>query len=294
MLRTNKILSEAYRTVSDLLEQGMTAAEISSYLQECGQENDILKALSNVNWAKVGTGLLQTVRAAIVISVGIAAIAASGPAACAAIIGLFNGAGISALGLNAIGVTLAGSMVATMGYADATQAYGNIYYGLLGSDDEIAHIIIDNIEFLRNDPELYYLFEAMATLGTAEATRMFEINYGIYLSNRESNILEKASYKNKGESETDEYVKIEGKGSTGRTTPNDLIEEMVMDSTKKNPFDPGQGNTVRKVIDSLNDTRWKGWEKWEVVYRTDSGRTVTIHFSYDPVNNLFDDFKFKY
>lgn len=117
------------------------------------------------------------------------------------IIGLLNGAGISALGLNAIGVTLAGSMVATMGYADATQAYGNIYYGLLGSDDEVAHIIIDNIEFLRNDPELYYLFEAIATLGTAEATRMFEINYGIYLSNRESNILEKASYKNRGEAE---------------------------------------------------------------------------------------------
>lgn len=140
-------------------------------------------------------------RAAIVISVGIAAIAASGSAACAAIIGLLNGEGISALGLNAIGATLAGSMVATMGYADATQAYGNIYYGLLGSDDEVAHIIIDNIEFLRNDPELYYLFEAMATLGTAEAPRMFEINYGIYLSNRESNILEKASYKNKEESE---------------------------------------------------------------------------------------------
>lgn len=147
-------------------------------------------------------GLLQTVRAAIVISVGIAAIAASEPAACAAIIGLLNGAGISALGLNAIGATLAGSMVATMGYADATQAYGNIYYGLLGSDDEVAHIIIDNIEFLRNAPELYYLFEAMVTLGTAEAPRMFEINYGIYLSNRESNILEKASYKNKEDSNT--------------------------------------------------------------------------------------------
>lgn len=203
MLRINKVLTEAYRTVSDLLEQGMTAAEISSYLQECGQENEILKALSNVNWAKVGTGLLQTVRAAI---------AASGPAACAAIIGLLNGAGISALGLNAIGVTLAGSMVATMGYADATQAYGNIYYGLLGSDDEVAHIIIDNIEFLRNDPELYYLFEAMATLGTAEATKMFEINYGIYLSNRESNILEKASYKNKGEAETPQ-------GSTKKYVP---------------------------------------------------------------------------
>lgn len=75
---------------------------------------------------------------------------------------------------------------------------------------------------------------------------------------------------------------------------NSMYPDMSKDSTKKNPFDPGEGNTVRKVIDSLNNTRWKGWGKWEVVYRTDSGRTVTIHFSYDPVNNLFDDFKFKY
>ena len=89
------------------------------------------------------------------------------------------------------------------------------------------------------------------------------------------------------------YVKIEGRGSTGRTTPNDLFEEMAMDSTKRNPFDPGEGNTVRKIIESLNDSRWKGWEKWEVVYRAESGRTVTIHFSYDPKNNLYDDFKFK-
>jgi hypothetical protein len=86
------------------------------------------------------------------------------------------------------------------------------------------------------------------------------------------------------------YVQIEGKGSTGRTTPNDLIEEMAMDSTMKNPFDSGEGNSVRKIIDSLNDLRWKGWEKWEVVYRTDSGRRIIIHFSYDSINVLFDDF----
>ena len=99
---------------------------------------------------------------------------------------------------------------------------------------------------------------------------------------------------NKGESGSDTgYVEIEGRGSTGRVVPNDLIEEMVMDSTKRNPFDPGGGNTIRKVIESLNDKRWKGWEKWEAVYRTDLGRTITIHFSYDSINNLFDDFKFK-
>ncbi|WP_448910253.1 RHS repeat domain-containing protein [Holdemania massiliensis] len=95
------------------------------------------------------------------------------------------------------------------------------------------------------------------------------------------------------ESTNNDYVEIEGRGSTGRTKPQDIVEEIAMDNTKKNPFNPGEGNSVRRVIDELGDERWKNWEKWEVVYRTDSGRKVTIHFSYDPVNHLFDDFKFK-
>lgn len=95
------------------------------------------------------------------------------------------------------------------------------------------------------------------------------------------------------ESINNDYVEIEGRGSTGRTKPQDIVEEIAMDNTKKNPFNPGEGNSVRRVIDELGDERWKNWEKWEVVYRTDSGRKVTIHFSYDPVNHLFDDFKFK-
>lgn len=63
---------------------------------------------------------------------------------------------------------------------------------------------------------------------------------------------------------------------------------MAMNSTKRNPFDPGEGNSVRKVIDSLSDECWKGWEKWQVVYKTESDRKVKIPFSYGPVNNLFD------
>lgn len=92
---------------------------------------------------------------------------------------------------------------------------------------------------------------------------------------------------------SNDYVKIEGRGSTGRTIPCDVIEEIAMDNTKRNPFDPGEGNVARKIIESLNDERWKDWEKWEIVYRTKYNRNITIHFSYDPINNLFDDFKFK-
>lgn len=53
---------------------------------------------------------------------------------------------------------------------------------------------------------------------------------------------------------------------------------MAMNSTKRNPFDPGEGNSVRKVIDSLSDERWKCWKKWQVVYKTESGRKVHNSF----------------
>ncbi|WP_185551744.1 hypothetical protein [Listeria booriae] len=88
-------------------------------------------------------------------------------------------------------------------------------------------------------------------------------------------------------------VKIEGRGTTGRTEAKNLIEQIGMKSAKQSPFDPGEGNTVRMIIDNLGDTRWKGWEKWEIVYRTKDGQKATIHFTYDPKNKLFDDFKFK-
>ena len=89
-------------------------------------------------------------------------------------------------------------------------------------------------------------------------------------------------------------VKEEGKGSTGRTEPKDVSEQIAMNDAKKNPFEniPGE-REVEKIIENLSDSRWKGWEKWQIVYRTNSGKTITIHFSYDPKNGLFDDFKFK-
>ena len=48
-----------------------------------------------------------------------------------------------------------------------------------------------------------------------------------------------------------------------------------------------------KEIQSLDDERWLKWEKWEIIFRTNEGRKINIHFNYDPINKLFDDFKFK-
>jgi hypothetical protein len=88
-------------------------------------------------------------------------------------------------------------------------------------------------------------------------------------------------------------VCLQGIGSTGRTEPKNLMEEMAYEAAKADPLNWSNGNTIRRVIASLNDPRWPGWEKWEIVVRSKNGKNVTIHFVYDPINELFDDFKLK-
>ena len=96
-----------------------------------------------------------------------------------------------------------------------------------------------------------------------------------------------------GNSEARNFVKIENRGSTRRTVAKDLYEQIAMKRAKTNPFDPGEGNTIRHIVASLDDERWLKWEKWEIIFRTNEGRKINIHFNYDPINKLFDDFKFK-
>jgi hypothetical protein len=71
------------------------------------------------------------------------------------------------------------------------------------------------------------------------------------------------------------------------------MEQIADEAAKLDPFHPGQGNSIRRVVESLDDPRWLGCEKWEIVIRSKYGKNVTIHFVYDKVLNLFDDFKFK-
>ena len=74
--------------------------------------------------------------------------------------------------------------------------------------------------------------------------------------------------------------------STGRTEPNNILEQMAMEQAKIDPLSQG-----KVIIDELGDIRWKGWQKWQISYPTSDGN-ITIHFNYDPIRGLFDDFKF--
>ena len=86
-------------------------------------------------------------------------------------------------------------------------------------------------------------------------------------------------------------VKVEGRGSTGRTIPNNLEEQMAMHQVRSDPL---EGATELPI--KLNDTRWKssdGWVKMQSVVETADGNKITIHYVYNKVTGTFDDFKFK-
>lgn len=85
-------------------------------------------------------------------------------------------------------------------------------------------------------------------------------------------------------------VKIEGRGSTGRVSPKNLNEQMIMHEVQSNPL-PG----AIKVPLTLQDSRWpisEGWIKMQKTSTLLDGSKVTIHFNYNVRTGAFDDFKY--
>ena len=91
---------------------------------------------------------------------------------------------------------------------------------------------------------------------------------------------------NTANKESGNPVKLEGRGSTGRTIPNNILEQTAMNNAKIDPL----SQSIR-IMEKMSDPRWSGWDKYQIVYYT-SDNKITIHFVYDPINHLFDDFKF--
>ena len=81
---------------------------------------------------------------------------------------------------------------------------------------------------------------------------------------------------------TDSY---KSRGSSGRTSPENLKEKLAMDQVKSNPLD---GAT--KIPITMKDPRWPANEGWVKMSSNVNG--VKIHFVYNTIINVFDDFKF--
>ena len=76
------------------------------------------------------------------------------------------------------------------------------------------------------------------------------------------------------------------RGSTGRTTPVNLKEQLAMEQVKSDPL-PG----AKILKTQLGDPRWPASEGW--VKMAQNVNDVEIHFVYNQNIKIFDDFKFK-
>jgi filamentous hemagglutinin len=74
------------------------------------------------------------------------------------------------------------------------------------------------------------------------------------------------------------------KGSTGRTTPNNLKEQLAMEEVMSDP-----GGVDLPIV--MSDPRWPASEGW--VKRSQNVNGVEIHYLYNKNTGEFDDFKFK-
>ena len=86
-------------------------------------------------------------------------------------------------------------------------------------------------------------------------------------------------------------VSTQGIGSTGRTTPNTLTEQMAMHQVQSNPL---EGAT--QVPITMTDSRWPasdGWVKMQSEVQCSNNTKVTIHYNYNQLTDSYDDFKFK-
>jgi hypothetical protein len=82
-------------------------------------------------------------------------------------------------------------------------------------------------------------------------------------------------------------VKILGKGSTGRTTANNLTEQLAMKEVKSNPLAGAKELTSVK----MSDSRWLVNDGWVKMSKNVNG--VEVHYVYNTKTGAFDDFKFK-
>lgn len=75
-----------------------------------------------------------------------------------------------------------------------------------------------------------------------------------------------------------------GRGSTGRSTPGSLTEQLAMEEVRSAPG----GTRIRKVM--MSDPRWPSVEGWEKMQQLVNG--VNVHYVRNAATGAVDDFKF--
>jgi hypothetical protein len=75
-----------------------------------------------------------------------------------------------------------------------------------------------------------------------------------------------------------------GRGSTGRTVPDNLNEQLAMQEAQSNP---AAGRVLTNI--AMNDSRWPAADGWLKMQQNING--VIIHYVYNPGMDAVDDFK---
>ncbi|MEZ4736341.1 MAG: polymorphic toxin-type HINT domain-containing protein [Caldilineaceae bacterium] len=76
-----------------------------------------------------------------------------------------------------------------------------------------------------------------------------------------------------------------GRGSTGRSIPSDLREQLALEAVQA---DPTAGRQLRV---NMTDPRWPAQDGWVKMAQNHNG--IEIHYTYNTITGAFDDLKFK-
>ena len=76
------------------------------------------------------------------------------------------------------------------------------------------------------------------------------------------------------------------RGSTGRTEPRNLREKLAMEQVQSNPLEGAKELPIH-----MTDSRWPMSEGWVKMANNVNG--IEIHFVYNKITHVCDDFKFK-
>ncbi len=131
----------------------------------------ISEFVDNVDWNRVGTGILKGAGAAVILVIGVAAVVATGGAALPAVAGLLAGTVSAGTAMVTVGTLAAGIASVSFGLTDVLEALQDLSYGLEGSSKASFNPLSDTLFTGKED--LYYGLEMASTLIASTGTATF-------------------------------------------------------------------------------------------------------------------------
>ena len=131
----------------------------------------ISEFVDNVDWNRVGMGILKGAGAAVILVIGVAAVVATGGAALPAVAGLLAGTVSAGTAIVTVATLAAGIASVFFGLADVLEALQDLSYGLEGSSKASFNPLRDTLFTGKED--LYYGLEMASTLIASAGTVTF-------------------------------------------------------------------------------------------------------------------------